>query len=75
MRLAKLMSTAEEKQKTDAQPQFKQGEEPPEFVNSSELPEALLARVYIKPGLDELERYHGKFGDVGCKFIKSACQI
>jgi hypothetical protein len=34
------------------------------------LPEALLARVYVKPGLSDLERYHAKFGDIGVKYIK-----
>jgi hypothetical protein len=34
------------------------------------LPEALLAKVYVRPGLSEVERYHGKFGDIGAKYLK-----
>jgi hypothetical protein len=34
------------------------------------LPQALLAKVYVKPGLDEVDRYHAKFGDIGVRYLK-----
>jgi hypothetical protein len=26
--------------------------------------------VYVKPGLDEVDRYHAKFGDIGVRYLK-----
>jgi len=44
----------------------------PEVINESGkgLPEALLAKVYVKPGMSEIERYHAKLGDIGLKYLK-----
>jgi len=43
----------------------------PDTIQAKEkLPAALLAKVYVKPGLSEAERYHAKFGDIGAKYLK-----
>jgi hypothetical protein len=44
----------------------------PEMIKTEQekLPVTLLARVYIKPGLSEVDRYHAKFGDIGIKYLK-----
>ena len=44
----------------------------PEYIpgDLENLPQALLAKVYVRPGLDEIDRYHAKFGDVGIKYLK-----
>jgi hypothetical protein len=34
------------------------------------LPQSLLAKVYVKQGMSEIERYHAKFGDIGMKYLK-----
>ena len=39
-------------------------------VYNNGLPQTLLAKVYVKPGTSEIERYHAKFGDIGMKYLK-----
>jgi hypothetical protein len=42
----------------------------PATVGEAGIPSALLAKVYLKPGLSEIDRYHAKFGDIGVKYLK-----
>ena len=43
----------------------------PELATDAEIA-VFLAKTYVKDGLSKIERYHGKFGDIGAKAMKKA---
>ena len=64
------VAIAQSRSPTTVQTIGKMEDLPVNIVDDGALPSALLAKVYLKPGLSEIDRYHAKFGDIGIKYLK-----